>query len=183
MRENTVLEIGLQDLFHGPAASPRGIILKNAQNFFKGKGDALQLVTDTGKIPDSKARGTAIEKNVAINTRVRETTKHTVTDFHNTLRNRINRISMVNTINKDNVSPVASGDDNPSEQAKTDVWFMPIYHQANQRRTSEDFGYKVKSGGGIIGIDTKSNDDQTIIGAAFSVIKSDILFVNEGLQR
>ncbi|XVN43177.1 MAG: autotransporter outer membrane beta-barrel domain-containing protein [Candidatus Rickettsia vulgarisii] len=76
----------------------------------------------------------------------------------------------------DNFIPVASGDNDYLETYNSGVWFMPIYSQANQRKTTKDLGYKVKSGGGIIGVDTKFNSDQTMIGAALSVINSDMKY-------
>ncbi len=55
------------------------------------------------------------------------------------------------------------------------AWAIPYYSQGIQKAKSGVAGYKVKSGGGIFGADTIANDN-LVIGASLSVIKSDIKF-------
>ena len=53
------------------------------------------------------------------------------------------------------------------------AWLTPIYSQATQKAKGGNAGYKVKSGGAIIGLDTEANDNM-IIGAAATIVTSDM---------
>lgn len=66
---------------------------------------------------------------------------------------------------------VAAGDEEMS--VRSNAWVMPLYNQAMQKARKGTSGYKVKSSGGIAGVDYQANDT-LIIGAAVSVVKTDV---------
>ena len=134
----------------------------------KSGSDASKLIADASNFPTLTQAVEAIKKNITVNTSVQETTAHSLNQVSNSLSNRIH-ITSTSTPHG-----VAAGDEDCHEPVKYGVWAMPLYNQAEQKAKGSYLGYKVKSGGGIVGVDTSLNNDLTTIGAAFSIINSNI---------
>ena len=135
----------------------------------KSGSDASKLIADASNFPTLTQAVEAIKKNITVNTSVQETTAHSLNQVSNSLSNRIHTITSTSTPHG-----VAAGDEDCHEPVKYGVWAMPLYNQTEQKAKGSYLGYKVKSGGGIVGVDTSLNNDLTTIGAAFSIINSNI---------
>lgn len=151
--------------------------INDVEKLLTKEGDAETIVNDLMKIPSDDKRMEALKKHIEVNNVALVASKQATDQNKFVLRNRmastgINNMGDVNN----NPIPVASGDNDCLENYNSGIWFMPIYSQATQRKDKQDIGYKVKSAGGIIGADTKLNDGQTMIGAAFSAINSAIKY-------
>ncbi|XVN40360.1 MAG: autotransporter outer membrane beta-barrel domain-containing protein [Rickettsia endosymbiont of Argas persicus] len=67
-----------------------------------------------------------------------------------------------------------AGGDEPVDNVAYGAWLKPFYAEAHQKKAKGSVaGYKSKTTGGIIGLDTLANDN-LMIGAAFGVTKTDI---------
>ena len=135
--------------------------------------DASKLIMDAGNFNDSQQAAEAIRKNTALNTNVHSALDRSFDQVSNVLRNRINSVTGVPAS-----LGLAAGDEKFADQKEYGVWIMPLYNESEQKKHSRVDGYKEKSSGKVIGADTTSNDNNTVIGFTFSSINSNVKYNN-----
>ena len=155
--------------------------LENTIILFKAESgsEASKLVIDASNIPTLSSATEALKKNIEVSTGIQEIVTSNIRQVSNSLSNRIRSIAYSSSTNIFSFQGVAAGDtDSLPAQAQYGAWFMPLYGFAEQKARINNLGYKVKSVGGIIGVDTSFNNDLSIIGAALSFINSNIKHKN-----
>ncbi|CAF0761464.1 unnamed protein product [Didymodactylos carnosus] len=149
--------------------------LQNVQNLVSASGgDALSLTTDIGKSADEKTRGEKGIKNTSGNTEALASMYQAhMTASHSVLLGRLN----TNVLSYISGVGIGAGDEGPPK-ANIGTWVMPIYSHANQKQKHVSKpSYAVKTLGGIGGLDVALNNNLTL-GAAISVINSEVKYKN-----
>jgi outer membrane autotransporter protein len=150
--------------------------MANAQLLQKAtSGDAARFVADTGLI-DPAIRANAFQRLTNSNiTQITAVSQNLVLGTVDTLGTRMSDTALQVDRNELGLgAPTAAGDDDEKiARAPIGAWLSPVYSQANQKAKGGNPGYKVKSGGGIFGIDTQANDN-LVIGLSATVLSSDM---------
>ena len=138
--------------------------------------EASKLVLDADNFSNLAQAAEAFRKGIVFSTNAQDIIVHTINQARNILINRIHAIA--SALTPFVTIGVGSGDEELIDQQKYGVWFTPLYSQGEQKAYKSYLGYKVKSSGGMIGIDTSlgENDNSTIIGAAFAVINRNVKY-------
>jgi len=133
------------------------------------------FTTQTGFISDPIKRTEAFQRLTnPITTQVTAVNEQMVQEGTNTIIGRGSELTLQQLRNElGKGAPAAAGDDDSVGGAQVGAWAVPVYSQATQKAKGGNAGYKVKSGGGVVGFDTLANDNLTI-GAAITVLNSDI---------
>ncbi|WP_341763724.1 autotransporter outer membrane beta-barrel domain-containing protein [Candidatus Tisiphia endosymbiont of Beris chalybata] len=149
---------------------------QNTQNLVSATiGDAVTLTTDMGKIADPKTRGEEGIKNTSGNTEALATMHQAhMSASHSVVLGRLNEAVRPHLT----TAGIGAGDEDGPTKAKPGAWAIPIYSHAHQKQKYVSKpSYTVKTLGGIGGLDVALNNNLTL-GAAISVINSEVKYKN-----
>jgi outer membrane autotransporter protein len=142
-------------------------------------GDAALFIANTSQIDSANAvsaiRGDAFLRLTNSNSvQIASVNQRLLSGFDNAIIERVSDTALqVNRNELGQGAPAAAGDEASAGGAPMGAWLAPVYSQETQKGKGGSAGYKVKSGGAIVGIDTQANDN-LIIGAAATMVSSDM---------
>ena len=131
-------------------------------------GDALKYSAELGRMDDATSVA-SLEKLTNQNA------VHTA-DIAGQIASTTN-LSVNNRITVVGASGVGAG-----EERKFGAWITPMYGTSTQKATGTNAGYRLKSVGGTIGIDTEANSDLTL-GLAGSFVKTDVKYKGRAADK